>query len=108
MNWRRGLLRLWLVLSLCWIAGVGLYAWKQETWILSSSQEFVFEGTPDSARDQQNESVEKIINSLSAETAKRYAAYLLVPPLATLVLGLLSAWIASSFERKGAGGRGRA
>jgi hypothetical protein len=44
---------------------------------LSSSQEFVFEGTPDSARDQQNESVEKIINSLSAETAKRYAAYLL-------------------------------
>jgi hypothetical protein len=74
MNWRRGLLRLWLVLSLCWIAGVGLYAWKQEPWILSSSQEFVFEGTPDSARDQQNESVEKIINSLSAETAKRYAA----------------------------------
>ena len=53
MNWRRGLLRLWLVLSLCWIAGLGLYAWKQEPWILSSSQEFVFEGTPDSARDQQ-------------------------------------------------------
>jgi hypothetical protein len=29
MNWRRGLLRLWLVLSLCWIAGVGLYAWAR-------------------------------------------------------------------------------
>ena len=101
MSWRRGLLRLWLVLSLCWIAGVGLYAWRQEPWILSSS-EFVFESTPDSARDQQKESADKIINSLNAETAKRYALYLLVPPLATLVLGLLSAWVVSSFERKGA------
>jgi hypothetical protein len=63
MNWRRGLLRLWFVLSLCWIAGVGL----------SSSREFVFEDSPDTARDQQSESLEKIINSLNAETAKQYA-----------------------------------
>jgi hypothetical protein len=91
MNWRRGLLRLWFVLSLCWIAGVGL----------SSSREFVFEDGPDTARDQQSESLEKIINSLNAETAKQYALLVLVPPLATLVLGLLSAWVVSSFERKG-------
>jgi hypothetical protein len=102
MNWRRGLLRLWLVLSLCWIAGVGLYSWRQESWILSSSREFVFEDGPDTARDQQSESLEKIINSLNAETAKQYVLLLLVPPLATLVLGLLSAWVVSSFERKGA------
>jgi hypothetical protein len=102
MNWRRGLLRLWLVLSLCWIAGVGLYAWKQESWTLSSSREFVFEDDPDTARDQESESLEKIINSLNAETAKQYALLLLVPPLATLAFGLLSAWIVSSFERKGA------
>ena len=75
MNWRRGLLRLWFVLSLCWIAGVGLYSWRQESWILSSSREFVFEDSPDNnntARDQQSESLEKIINSLNAETAKQY------------------------------------
>jgi hypothetical protein len=36
MNWRRRLLRLWLVLSLCWIAGIGVYAWKQEPGISSS------------------------------------------------------------------------
>jgi hypothetical protein len=29
MNWRRGLLRLWLVLSLCWVVVVGLYAWAE-------------------------------------------------------------------------------
>jgi hypothetical protein len=102
MSWRRGMLRLWLVLSLCWIAGVGLYAWKQERWMLSSFREFVFEDDPDTARDQESESLEKIINSLNAETAKQYALLVLVPPLATLAFGLLSAWVASSFERKGA------
>jgi len=61
-----------------------------------------FRGAPGTARDQQKESADKIINSVNAETAKRYALYLLVPPLATLVLGLLSAWVVSSFERKGA------
>jgi hypothetical protein len=102
MSWRRRLLRVWLVLSLCWIAGVGLYAWKQEPWTLSSFREFVLEDDPDTARDQQDESVGKIINSLNAETAKQYALYLLVPPLATLAFGLLTAWVVSSFERKGA------
>jgi hypothetical protein len=29
MNLRRGLLRLWLALSLCWIVVVGLYAWPE-------------------------------------------------------------------------------
>jgi hypothetical protein len=102
MNWRRRLLRIWLVLSLCWIAGVGLYAWKQEPWTLSSFREFVFEDDPGSARDQQNESADEIINRLDAETAKQYALLLIVPPLATLAFGLLTAWVLTSFERKGA------
>src|SRR3954465_15958075 len=29
MNLRRGLLRLWLALSLCWFVLVGLYAWPE-------------------------------------------------------------------------------
>jgi hypothetical protein len=41
MNWRRGLLRLWLALSVCWIAGVGVYAWKQEPGL--SSSQFAYE-----------------------------------------------------------------
>jgi hypothetical protein len=32
MNLRRGVLRLWLVLSLCWIVGVGVFAWGYEPW----------------------------------------------------------------------------
>jgi hypothetical protein len=95
MNWRRRLLRLWLVLSLCWIAGVGVYAWKQESGIWSSQFGYEIASSP----EEQNE--REIVGGLNAELAKRYAAYVLLPPLATLALGLLGAWVVSSFERKG-------
>jgi hypothetical protein len=84
---------------------------------LASSQEFVFEA-PDADQidpsiniagrrvkvdrrflqllpEEQNKTVEEIVNHLNAETAKRYAAYVLLPPLATLALGLLGAWVLS-------------
>ena len=120
MNWRRGLLQFWLVLSLCWIVAVSVFAWKQERWVLASSQEFVFEGTsPDTDQsdpitlnldgrrvqvdgrflqlspEKQKDTVEEIVNHLNAETAKRYALYVLLPPLGTLVLGLIGAWVVS-------------
>jgi hypothetical protein len=96
MNWRRRLFRLWLVASLCWIAGVGVYAWKQEPGL--SSSQFGYEIA--SSQEKQNE--REIIGSLNAELAKRCVAYVLLPPLITLALGLFGAWVASSFERKGA------
>ena len=122
----RRLSQFWLVLSLCWIVAVSLFAWKQERWVLASSQEFVFEGTPsDSGQsdpitlnldgrrvqvdrrflqlspERQKDTVEEIVNHLNAETAKRYALYVLLPPLATLVLGLIGAWVVSGFAWEG-------
>jgi hypothetical protein len=96
MNWRRDLLRLWLSLSLCWIAGVGLYAWKQEPGISSSQFGFEIASSP----EKQNE--KEIVGSLNAELAKRYVAYVLLPPLITLALGLLGAWVVSRFEQRDA------
>ena len=96
MDWRRRLLRLWLVLSLCWIAGVGVYAWKHEP-VISSSQ-FGYEIA--SSPEKQNE--KEIVGGLNAELAKRYVAYVLLPPMITLALGLFGAWVVLSFERKGA------
>jgi len=96
MNWRRRLLRLWLVLSLCWIAGVGVYAWKQEPG--RSSSQFAYETA--SSPEKQNE--KEVVGSLNVELVKRYVAYVLLPPLITLALGLLGAWVVSSFERKSA------
>ena len=126
MNWRRGLLQFWLVLSLCWIVAVSVFAWKQERWVLASFQEFVFEGTSldadqsdsitlnlDGKRlqvdrrflqllpEKQKDTVEEIVNHLNAETAKRYALYVLLPPSATLVLGLIGAWVVSGFAWEG-------
>jgi len=96
MNWRRRLLRLWLVLSLCWIAGVGVYAWKHEPGISPSQVGYEIASSP----EKQNE--KEIVGNLNAELAKRYGAYVLLPPLTTLALGLLGAWVVSSFERRGA------
>jgi hypothetical protein len=77
-------------------AGVGVYAWKQEP-ELSSSQ-FAYETA--SSPEKQNE--KEVVGSLNVELVKRYVAYVLLPPLITLALGLLGAWVVSSFERKGA------
>jgi hypothetical protein len=125
MNWRRDLFRLWLVISLCWMAGVGLYGWKQERWVLASDQEFVFDPAFDLSRIKRNvermtdqaapeSDIESYIRSEGAtpdavrayrktffsQFTRRYAIYVLVPPLATLVLGLIGAWVVSAFERK--------
>ena len=96
MNWRRRLFRLWLVVSLCWIAGVGVYAWKQEPGLSSLQSSYEIASSP----ERQNE--REILGGLNAELAKRYIAYVLLPPLVTLALGLLGAWVVSSFERRGA------
>ena len=96
MDCRRRLLRLWLVLSLCWIAGVGVYAWKQEPELSSSQLAYETASSP----EKQNE--KEVVGSLNVELVKRYVAYVLLPPLITLALGLLGAWVVSSFERKSA------
>ena len=41
MNLRRGVLRLWLVLSLCWIVGVGVFAWGHEQTMASRDQALI-------------------------------------------------------------------
>jgi hypothetical protein len=86
----------WFVLSLCWIAGVGVYAWKQEPGI--SSSQFGFEIASSPERQTEKE----IIGSLNAELAKRYVAYVLLPPMVTLALGLLGAWVVSRIEQRDA------
>src|SRR5262245_2854943 len=51
--------------------------------------------------EKQKDTVEEIVNHLNAETAKRYALYVLLPPSATLVLGLIGAWVVSRFAWEG-------
>jgi hypothetical protein len=51
--------------------------------------------------EEKNETVDEIRASLTP--VRQYAAVAFLPPLVTLVLGLLGAWVVSGFARKGAG-----
>src|SRR5262245_39046965 len=114
MNWRRGLLRLWLVLSLCWIVGVGALAWERGP-VASRDRALAacFE-----AKKAQGVNVFDCLNEVTARNdpltsadipsvIREYAAYVLLPPLIAFVLGLLGAWVVAGFARKGAGRRGQ-
>jgi hypothetical protein len=110
MNWRRGLLRLWLVLSLGWIVSFGVYLWNDNAWI-SSRTTACFEArraegaSPYSCLDP-NEFLRRARAPVELAdvfaAAKEYAVYAFLPPLIALVLGLLGAWVVSGFARKGA------
>jgi hypothetical protein len=110
MNWRRGLLRLWLALSLCWIVGVGALAWERGP-VASRDQALAacFE-----ARKAEGANALSCLNEVTPRndpvrlvdipiTIKEYGAYALLPPLIAFVLGLLGAWVVAGFARKGTG-----
>ena len=132
MNLRRGLLRLWLALSLCWIVVVGLYAWP----VLSAdvdlscvkiqnTNEFVcfhrilsdlatlkvgdrtVRADPEFLQlspEEQNQTIAEALSGMGTTAIIReYAPYALLPPLLALALGVLTAWVLSGFALKGAG-----
>ena len=113
MNWRRGLWRLWLALSLCWIVLVGLFAWQHDGWMPSrtwacfeAKQAQGLNPFDCSDRDEQVRLSRAPVGLADiVAAAKEYAVYALLPPLITFALGLLAAWVVSGFWRKGAAGR---
>jgi hypothetical protein len=100
---RRGLLRLWLVLSLCWMVVVVLFAWEHDR--------FKFARMAACAAAKRAQGADTFICGLSeqvdgqislmsvgiadiATTAiiQEVIAYALIPPLVTLGVGLLGVW----------------
>jgi hypothetical protein len=114
MNWRSGLWRLWLVLSLCWIVLVGLFAWENDRFKFAR-----MEACGEAKRAQGadtficglSEHLDEQISLMSVGIAdiatttviREIVAYALIPPLAMLGVGLLGVWVVSGFTRKGAG-----
>jgi hypothetical protein len=116
MNWRRGLLRLWLVLSLGWIVSIGV-AWETGLPLLPSQDEALDDAALDACLEaKQIEGVQRepaLLQCVRAITppsprmtfpaaVREYGALALLPPLAVLVLGFLGVWVVSCFARKGA------
>jgi hypothetical protein len=115
MNWRKGWLRLWLVLSLCWIVGIAVFAWHQEQ--ARADQEKTYracfarkeaEGAnpftcPSEGPAYHIDELWRLENDTMAARLKGYAINAFLPPLAALALGLLGVWVISGFTLKGAG-----
>jgi hypothetical protein len=123
MNWRKGLLRLWCALSLCWIILIGAIVWnieqnyakrmKAHISCVKEEQEKLRGKTPDPWDSLFNICVEQsgmthedlrlhfarvtVMDTIKSYV-NEYGALTLLPPLVTLILGLLSAWVASGFK----------
>jgi hypothetical protein len=85
----RGLFRIWVVLTILWIAGVGVYMY------LNPDPHFFYLGTP--AAEGQT-----MMDGIIA-----LAGTALLPPLAILVVGMIVAWIGRGFVPMPRDGRTR-
>jgi hypothetical protein len=109
---RRGLLRLWLSLSLCWVGVMGVYVWNQEqarakrleVQLSCIKEEGKKSGGKDPDReifpicvDRSGATLEDLtfafwrvtVTDTIKSYCKEYGGLLLLPPLVTLALGLL-------------------
>ena len=126
MNLRRGLLRLWLAFSLCWVVAIGVYAWNQEqarAKRLEAHNSCVKEeGEKRGGNDPEREIFPMCVDRAGATLEdltmafwritltdtiksyfKEYGGLMLFPPLVTLALGLLATWVLSGFATRGEG-----
>jgi hypothetical protein len=76
MNWRRGLFRVWLVGSLCW---VGYWVWLA-LWL-------AYLAPPNN------------IEELNWDFIGMIAAVVATPPVVTLIVGMVIVWMISGFGR---------
>ena len=114
IEWRRGFFRLWLVLSAIWIAGVG-YSFRDDLWLLTQ-RDLIIESSSEVA-PAPTESIKEPPSGDEATTAElsrkadvirlelRAAAFgalgvVVLPPLLTLLAGLLLGWIGHGFSQK--------
>jgi hypothetical protein len=101
MNWRRGLLRTWLVVSICWVGvvgGQGVYEWYDDSW----------RNVPERPAncDPKNPFTKYVPECLEMapwlKTYPFWAALRLAigPPAALLLLGAALYWVGQGFRER--------
>jgi hypothetical protein len=114
MNWRRGLLRLWLALSLLWIGAVGIFASESGTWMFARMEACAKAKRAQDADafvcglrehlDEQFELLSIGMADIATTTIfKDIVVWALIPPLVVFGVGLLGVWVVSGFARRGVG-----
>jgi hypothetical protein len=99
MNWKRGLLRFWLVLSLCWIVPVGVLEWDG---LRSHEMTEDLTKLSDEAllKAQRGESLS--VSDYPPDWPRRFAAGgdIIGPPFALFLLGYGLLWIGRGFRSR--------
>jgi hypothetical protein len=112
LNYRRGLFRLWVILSVLWIAGVGLvsgsdvYLEFRKVAALDAARSRLREAEarpgeplkPDELPPEANPFLGFELDPWSS--LRRTGAVALLPPLALLALGAALGWVFSGFQRE--------
>jgi hypothetical protein len=105
MNWTRGLLRLWLVLSILWICAAGLaaiFVWNSDARLRASAAQLA-EREAECGPDAPNRG--PWCNYADVERAYPapflvYTSFVLGPPIALFVLGWTGLWVARGFRER--------
>jgi hypothetical protein len=100
MKWQRGLFRLWLILSVCWLVAVGASTWatlpEVPGWAKEEKGDIV-QGS--SSREFDPKEFEAFKTSAERTERIKYAAVLaFAPPLIVVVLGAAFAWAITGFR----------
>jgi hypothetical protein len=97
MNWRRGLFRLWFVLSVFWFTAVAVIAFEDE----SLRRQQLAEQAACSDRRAADPNLGDPFGCFDAETKDvpwtTYGAWAVLPPLSALGLGAVARWVMRAF-----------
>jgi hypothetical protein len=106
MRWGRGFFRLWLALSVIWIAVTG-YTARDDLWLLTQwdvLKDRSEGGSSHPTKETASTDNQALLNQRIAEASQvlRETAFgalgvVLLPPLSTLLAGLLLSWIGRGF-----------
>jgi hypothetical protein len=98
MNWRRGLLRLWLVLSLCWTVPAVVLEWDDLTSHVVTKD---LAKWSDEALLKAHRGETLSVSDYRADWPRRLAAGSMIigPPIAALLLGYALLWAGRGFRR---------
>jgi len=108
MNWRRGLFRFWLVVSLIWIGLVGWYTYEtdiaQRQWAAKAA-ECAQHRSKNSGLGNPFDCYDGNVRGMFADLIPleqilmRGAVVAVGPPLAVLFAGLIGGWVLAGFRR---------
>ena len=107
MNWRRGLLRLWVVVSLCWLGVVGVAAYFAESNLdvtercieRQKAKRADIAKCTDSGESRVNFFLLDVGPPTLGELARKWGWAALLPPIGLLLAGLAVTWIVTGFAR---------